>query len=195
LSFLPAEDHNLKIEVTTGSGEKVLPAEWQQKFISFLTLFPHGAYSYNWEVEPPCANVSSNLAIVKVEDGQFYMETSCRFFEKNELLPVAHKIENLAKMLGVNLEIGCGYPSWKPAAHSLMVDLARDKFEQLYGVRPEVKAIHAGLECGLLKDKLGELDIISLGPNITGAHSPSERLEVESTDKIYTFIKEYLALL
>ncbi len=196
LSFLPQEDQNLNITVTTLDGEcNVVTSDSFPQVIGFLTLFPHGAYSYNWDVEPPCANVSSNFAILELTHEKLYMQTSCRFFEKNELRPISQKIELLAKMLNLDLKIGCGYPSWKPAIKNDLLDLAKLEFEKSFGFLPESKAIHAGLECGLLKEKVGEMDIISFGPNITGAHSPSERIEIESTDKFYEFVKTILSKL
>lgn len=124
-----------------------------------------------------------------------YIQTACRFFEKNELRPISHKIERLSKMIGLDVKIGCGYPSWKPVIKNDLLELAKSEFNNSFGFVPEAKAIHAGLECGLLKEKLGEMDIISFGPNITGAHSPSEKIEIESTDKFYQFVKTILAKL
>lgn len=193
ISYLPEEDHGVEIELKQiDNVQEVLTECDQEKALLFLTTLPHGAYSYTWDVEPPCANISSNFAILKLNSSELYMQTSCRFFEENELLPVRHKIERLAQFIGGDLKIGCGYPSWKPVTNNALLEMAKGEFEQSFGFAPETKAIHAGLECGLIKEKLGEMDIISFGPNITGAHSPSESIEIESTDKFYLFFKQLL---
>ncbi len=191
--FLPEEDHHFTLDCfKIDRPEQVVACEDLERVKLFLTLFPHGAYSYNWDVEPPCANISSNFAIFKLDQERLYLQTSCRFFEEEELVRVRQQIETLAAFLGGELKMGCGYPSWKPVKNNKLLELAQELFQEQFGFRPETKAIHAGLECGLLKDKLGDIDIISFGPNITGAHSPSERLEISSTEKFYHFLKVIL---
>jgi dipeptidase D len=86
-----------------------------------------------------------------------------------------------------------GYPGWQPDLDSPLLAQARALHERLFGTEPAVKAIHAGLECGILKGKKPDLDILSFGPTIRGAHSPTERLQIDTVEPFWRFLGELLA--
>ena len=98
----------------------------------------------------------------------------------------------IGEMAGTEVEQPEGYPGWKPNLQSPLLAVATEQYEATFGEKPELKAIHGGLECGLLTEKYPDLDIISFGPNVEGAHSPSERLRVSSVQKIWKLYKAVL---
>ena len=188
------EDRDLQINLTQGHEKikKVLPKKQRDRIVNLLNLFPHGAYNYDWNLLEPLVTSSSNLAIVKLADNDIFIETSMRFIDPMEVKNIKNKIAGLAANFNLSLEMNEGYPSWKPVHDNKLLDLAKVKFQEIYGTMPSVKAIHAGLECGILKNKLGEMDIISIGPNISGAHSPTERLEIQSAVLLWDYLAAIL---
>ena len=183
------EDRDLQINLTQGHEKikKVLPKKQRDRIVNLLNLFPHGAYNYDWNLLEPLVTSSSNLV-----DNDIFIETSMRFIDPMEVKNIKNKIAGLAANFNLSLEMNEGYPSWKPVHDNKLLDLAKVKFQEIYGTIPSVKAIHAGLECGILKNKLGEMDIISIGPNISGAHSPTERLEIQSAVLLWDYLAAIL---
>jgi dipeptidase D len=99
----------------------------------------------------------------------------------------------LAGAFGLEATTVVGYPGWQPDFDSPLLSRASALHERLFGVAPQVKAIHAGLECGILKGKKPDLDILSFGPTIRGAHSPTERLQIDTVEPFWKFLRELLA--
>jgi dipeptidase D len=96
-------------------------------------------------------------------------------------------------MFGMKVENHSEYPSWKPALNNPILDLVKEAYKELHGNDPHVTAIHAGLECGILRDKIGPIDVVSFGPTITGAHSPDESVNIPSVEKFWYLYKSVLA--
>ncbi|UVV55169.1 M20/M25/M40 family metallo-hydrolase [Bacteroides thetaiotaomicron] len=92
-----------------------------------------------------------------------------------------------------DVTFGEGYPGWKPNPHSAILEVAAESYKRLFGVEAKVKAIHAGLECGLFLDKYPTLDMISFGPTLTGVHSPDERMHIPSVEKFWKHLLDILA--
>jgi dipeptidase D len=86
------------------------------------------------------------------------------------------------------VEVGEGYPGWKPNPASAILKVAEQTYEELFGVAPKVKAIHAGLECGLFLEKYPHMDMISFGPTLRGVHSPDERMHIPSVEKFWNHL-------
>jgi len=194
--YLPLDDHALAIEIISQNDRPALVVDRsdRDRLLSLLTLFPHGAYSYNWHSEEPLVNYSSNLAQVKIEAGKLFIETSVRYLDPSETISIDQKFESLAHLFTLELKKGAGYPSWKPSfTNNELVDLASNVFKDLFHSTLKVKAIHAGLECGIIKDKLQDMQMISLGPDITGAHSPTESLDIETSKKFWKFFTTLLS--
>ena len=193
-TFLKDCDQNFFIclDELNEDGDYKLTSDSKAKLLKMITLFPHGAYGYNWEADCPLVTHSSNMAILKCFKGEVYLLTSIRFFEKNEALEIEEKMKVISDIFGISLERGKAYPSWKPEFDSELLEKVKLTYKEKTGVDIKVKAIHAGLECGILKDKLGELEAISLGPNIEGVHSPSERMEIKSTNLFWDFFLKLL---
>ena len=129
---------------------------------------------------------STNLASVKMPaDGEILVTTSQRSSVESRKWDIAHQVEALFELAGATVTHGDGYPGWKPNMKSTIMQLASEAYEELYGIKPAVKAIHAGLECGLFKEKMPDLDMVSFGPTLQGVHSPSERMHIPAVERFW----------
>lgn len=192
-SFLPKNDQVFKVEFeeVNSTELKVVDADIQKKLVDFLVLLPHGAHKYDLSARE-IVSMSNNLAKVVLKNGEFYVQSSLRFFDREEIRSLETQIRTLSASFGINCTSNSEYPSWKPIADNPVLETVKKSYLELYQKEPIVTAIHAGLECGILKSKLGELDVVSFGPTITGAHSPDEKVEIESVEKFWNLYKEVL---
>ena len=108
---------------------------------------------------------------------------------------MCHTIAATFRLAGAEVEIGDGYPGWKPNMHSKLLQITVDAYKRLFGKEPVVRAIHAGLECGLFSEKYPGLDMVSFGPTLRGVHSPDERLEIKTVDMVWRHLVEVLRCL
>ena len=153
--------------------------------IEALYSAPHGVQSMSRDLEG-LVETSTNLASVKMlPDNQILVTTSQRSSVESRKWDIAHQVEALFELAGATVTHGDGYPGWKPNMNSTIMHLAADAYEELYGIKPAVKAIHAGLECGLFKLKLPHLDMVSFGPTLQGVHSPSERMFIPAVERFW----------
>ncbi len=195
--ILPVEDHGLtgQVKLIDNTISKALSLADTEDLIRVLTLFPHGAHGFNWQADIPLVSYSNNLAICQFVGEKLYIESSLRFFDRKEATLIEDKISVLGAEYGLDVKREGEYPSWKPVFDGELLELVKSEFKEQFGGDMKVKAIHAGLECGIIKDRLGELDAISIGPNISGVHSPSEGVEIESTSKFWHLFAGLLARL
>lgn len=177
-SYLPAEDAALTLELGPGEPGEPLTAAEQARIEQLLLLFPHGAMAYSPAQPADLVNLSINLAVVRVDRDGLFLETTLRYFNRDEAAGLASQVLAVADWLGCELQETMDYPGWQPDFDSPLLALGKAAYRELFDADPAVKAIHAGLECGILKGKLGDCDILSFGPTIRGAHSPGERLEI-----------------
>ncbi len=194
LSYLPQTDKSLEIDLTQldpTPNEKVLKKEDQARLISYLILFPHGAHAYDLN-DNSLVSMSNNFAKFLCIRGQVYTQSSLRFFDRNEVERLEQKVRSLGEVFEMKVKKHSEYPSWKPVRENSVLDLVKDVYKKIYNNEPEVTAIHAGLECGILRDKIGEIDVVSFGPTITGAHSPDERVYIPSVEKFWDLFKRVL---
>lgn len=191
-SFMPKNDQNFTIalEKSDVSGDEVVEAKDLALVKGFLLAFPHGAHSYDLESE--LVALSNNLAISLLVRGQFYLQASLRFFDRGECVGLENQITALAHGFGIQFSKNGEYPSWKPVRENKLLDLVAQKYETLFHKQAKVTAIHAGLECGILRDKIGPIDAVSFGPTIMGAHSPQERVHIPSVETFWHLLKEVL---
>ncbi len=195
-AYMPESDRNFytKIEKVDATLEVVDEAD-RKLLLGFMLAFPHGAHAYDLASNKELVSLSNNLAVSLLVRGQFYLQSSLRFFDRGECVALENQITSLAHGFGVEFEKHGEYPSWKPVRENKLLDLVAGKFETLFNKKAKVTAIHAGLECGILRDKIGPSDAVSFGPTIMGAHSPQERLHVPSVETFWTLLKEVLKAL
>lgn len=146
---------------------------------------PHGVYSMSRDLEG-LVETSTNLASVKMKgDNQVVVTTSQRSSVESRKLDMAAQVEAHFQLAGATVEHSDGYPGWAPNMESPIMRLTADAYEELYGVRPAIKAIHAGLECGLFLAKYPHLDMVSFGPTMRDVHSPDEKLLIPTVEKFW----------
>ena len=136
---------------------------------------------------------STNLASVKfIDKGKIKVTTSQRSEIESRKYMAAEMVEAVFKLAGAEVTHTDGYPGWAPNPDSEVLKISVDSYKRIFGVDPIVRSIHAGLECGLFLEKYPELDMVSFGPTIRGAHSPDERLDIETTIKFWKHLVDVL---
>ena len=193
LAYLPPADQTLTLELQAAEPEAVLSTEESRSVIQFLTLSPHGAQSYNLKQPADLVDLSINLANVRLSRGELFVESSYRFFNEEQSVPLQQSVVALADLFDMKMEQSVGYPGWQPDFRSPLLANATALHNEMFGFDPAVKAIHAGLECGILKSKKPDLDILSFGPSIRGAHSPTERVQIDTVPPFWQFLTALLA--
>ena len=118
-------------------------------------------------------------------DNQVLVTTSQRSSVESRKWDIARQVEALFTLAGAEVTHGDGYPGWAPNMNSRIMHLASDAYEELYGIKPAIKAIHAGLECGLFLTKYPHLDMVSFGPTLRGVHSPSEKMHIPAVERFW----------
>ena len=163
--------------------EKPIDSDVTCRLIRSLFACPHGVESMSREI-PGLVETSTNLAAVRMRNsGKIEVLTSQRSSIASARKMIAAKVGDCFRLAGASVEHTSEYPGWKPNVDSAILKLCVESYKKLFGREPEVKAIHAGLECGLFGEKFGDLDMISFGPTLRGVHSPGEKLELASLDK------------
>ncbi|MDE6042026.1 MAG: aminoacyl-histidine dipeptidase [Muribaculaceae bacterium] len=153
--------------------------------VEALYAAPHGVISMSRELEG-LVETSTNLASVKMQPGSsILVTTSQRSSVESRKWDIARRVEALFTLAGAKVTHGDGYPGWAPNLNSTIMHLASDAYEELYGVRPAIKAIHAGLECGLFLEKYPYLDMVSFGPTLKDVHSPGERMYIPAVERFW----------
>ncbi|MBQ7613793.1 MAG: aminoacyl-histidine dipeptidase [Butyrivibrio sp.] len=190
---LGQKDPDLDIKVT-GLGTDTASAmedEDTRKILSLICAFPDGVQAMM--AEPAgLVETSLNLGIVKTEGDKVTIEQSVRSSVESSKNYLIKKLCTISGNVGGQVTVSGSYPGWKFKEDSPLRDHMVKVYTEMYGRSPKVEAIHAGLECGLLSDKLPGLDCISIGPDMQDIHSPKERLSVKSTANVWEYLKKVL---
>ena len=192
LGYLPAADAGLEFALQPADWDSALGVAESRVVLDMVAAFPHGAQAYSLEQPADLVDLSVNLAIARLRDGELFLETSFRFFNLDQSQPLQQTILALAAVYGLTVQPVVGYPGWQPDFNSALLARGCALHERLFGQAPAIKAIHAGLECGILKSKKPDMDILSFGPTIRGAHSPTERLQIDTVAPFWQFLTELL---
>jgi dipeptidase D len=185
---------SLKLNLaSTDMPAKIYTSNFQSKLINTLYAMPHGVLSMSQTI-PGLVETSTNLASVKEENNKVLITTSQRSAIESALTNAANMVESLFLLSGAEITHSDGYPGWAPNTDSKILAIANSAYQKIFNTKPQVKAIHAGLECGLFLKKYPELDMISIGPTIRGAHSPDERIHIDSVNKFYILLLEILKM-
>ncbi len=153
---------------------------------------PHGVVSMSRDLEG-LVETSTNLAAVKMKsDNEIIITTSQRSSVESRKWDIANQVEAVFTLAGAHVTHGDGYPGWQPDMNSPIMKIASDAYEELYGVKPAIKAIHAGLECGLFKSVYPELDMVSFGPTLRDVHSPSEKMFIPAVERFWQQLRRIL---
>lgn len=184
------------LEITLEESSNKVKSVFSRKFtnglINVLLSVPHGILAMSQDIEG-LVETSTNLATIVTENDQVIIGTSQRSSIENGKMNVSNMVKSVFELAGASEVItGDGYPGWKPNMDSELLKVSKNIYKKLYGNEANVKAIHAGLECGILGTKYENLDMISFGPTITGAHSPDEKVNINDVEKFYILLKGIL---
>ena len=157
-----------------------IDCDTKRRLVRALYACPHGVYGMSHDIEG-LVETSSNLASVKMkEDDKIYVETSQRSSTSSLISDIANTVASVFELAGAKISFRDPYPGWKPNPDSPILKAASESYERVFGRKPAVKAIHAGLECGLFLDKYPYLDMVSFGPTLRDVHSPVEKIEIKT---------------
>lgn len=185
--FRPAEP-DMKLDVNAaGATKEMLDDATTAKVMNLITGLPHGVLSMSYDI-PELVETSTNLAAVKQENGELKVLMSSRSSVDSAIHATRRRIRSIAELAGASVEEGNGYPGWKPDVHSPLLALMKDVHKKVTGHEPEVKAVHAGLECGIIGEKYPGMDMISIGPQIEFPHSPDERVKIHTVKDFYDLL-------
>lgn len=172
--------------------EFCIDSETSVALVRAIYSAPHGVYSMSRDIEG-LVETSTNLAAVKMlDDNKIRITTSQRSSVESRKNDMAGQVEAHFQLAGAEVSHSDGYPGWAPNMQSTIMKLSADAYEELFGVKPAIKAIHAGLECGLFLSKYPNLDMVSFGPTMTGVHSPDEKLNIPTVDKFWKHLCKVL---
>jgi dipeptidase D len=180
----------VKLNKVDSQIQKTIKRELTDKIINALLALPNGVVSMSQNI-PGLVETSTNLATIKM-NSEIRIGTSQRSSIESSKRYIAQSVAAVFKLAGAKVEVGDGYPGWKPNLDSEILSISKNVFKSLFNKEPEIKAIHAGLECGILGDKNPGLDMVSFGPTIESAHSPDERVNIETVEKFYELLKGIL---
>ncbi len=182
-----AEDTKLMISIKEASVEESYSLEETNFMLSLLSAIPHGPQSFNPDIEN-LVETSNNLAIVKVHPEGVEIACSTRSAITEELNRVRNEIKELGESHTALVTLGPSYPGWKPNLQAPFLQIVKEEYSTLLGRDVELKAMHAGLECGLFTRLSPKLQIVSMGPEIKDVHSPNERVYIQSTQLVWNVL-------
>lgn len=166
---------------------KVLKKPLQKKILQTISALPHGVMKMSADI-PGLVETSTNVAIIRTEKKRVVLITSQRSSVASEIDEICQTVQNIFLLGGAEAETSEGYPGWKPNLDSRILRIAKETYKSLYGKEPAVKAIHAGLECGIIGEKYPGMDMVSFGPTMTGVHSPDEKIYIDTVGKFWNFL-------
>lgn len=185
-----ASDPGIEIKTKECDIDKVLDSASHRVAISMLMGLPHGVLAMDQQVKS-LVETSTNLAKVRLGDNLEIMMSS-RSSVNSALEATMQSIRAIGELAGAKVEEGSLYPGWKPDLNSRLLKIAKESYKKLYGEEPEIKAIHAGLETGVIGGKYNEMDMISIGPQIEHPHSPDEVVYISSVQKFWDYLIKIL---
>ena len=162
--------------------------------LQLIVGLPHGVLAMSLDI-PGLVETSTNVAVVTTEDRRVVVLSSSRSSVMSALRATQRCIRAIAELAGGSVEEGSGYPGWKPDMSSKLLQVVRDVHTQVQQREPEVVAVHAGLECGIIGEKIPGMDMISFGPQIEHPHSPNERVQIGSVGRFWNLLVAVLGKL
>ncbi|MET3038214.1 aminoacyl-histidine dipeptidase [Chryseobacterium sp. NRRL B-14859] len=181
----------INIENSTSS-EKAVSETDSKKIILTLKALHNGVYRMSPDVAD-LVEASNNVARVELKGGELKILNLTRSSVDSSKYSVAEQLKSVAELAGMNVEFSGSYPGWKPKPGSEIVQLMEKIYTEKFNEKPHVVACHAGLECGIIGANYPEMEMVSFGPTIRGAHSPDEKANIPSAQKFWSFLKDILA--
>ncbi|MCX6149068.1 MAG: aminoacyl-histidine dipeptidase [Ignavibacteriales bacterium] len=169
----------------------VINGKTQIKLLNTLYALPHGVITMSPDI-PELVETSTNLATISTDGKNVNIVTSQRSSVASENQDIVNMVSTVFHLAEADVVEGDGYPGWKPNVHSAILKVFKTVYEDMYKKEPEVKAIHAGLECGIISEKYPDMDMISFGPTMFGVHSPDEKLKIDTVQPFYELLVNVL---
>ena len=186
-------EKDLQINIETYSTpEKAISEEASKKIILALKSAHNGVYRMSPDVAD-LVETSNNIARVELKNGELKILNLSRSSIESGKYAVAEQLKSVYELAGMDVEFGGSYPGWKPKPGSEIVQVMEKIYEKSFDHKPQVVACHAGLECGIIGANYPDMEMVSFGPTIRGAHSPDEKANIPSVQKFWGFLKEILA--
>ena len=189
---LASVEPNLEVVASeVKSKAKVMDKTTAANLIDSLYSVQNGVIKMSADIEG-LVETSSNLAVVNSKGKNVEVILSQRSSVETEKKDISNAVAATFRLAKADVKQGDGYPGWKPDIHSPVLSVMKGVYENMYNNHPEVKAIHAGLECGIIKERFPDMDMISFGPTITGAHSPDEKVQISTVEKFWNLLSNAL---
>lgn len=186
-------DPNFRMTLeTTDELTALLTIDLQKRLINAIVNCPHGVIAMSKDI-PDLVETSTNLASVKMKDDGIAIGTSQRSSVEEAKIAVQKSVADVFLQAGAQVECCEGYPGWTPNMDSPILHLSQESYKRLFGKDVKVKAIHAGLECGLFLEKYPNLDMISFGPTLRGVHSPDEKVEIKTVQMFWDYLIDIIS--
>ncbi len=167
--------------------EKIMETDAQDRLLKGIYAAHNGVYAMSASIAD-LVETSNNVARVEVREGKIHIGCLTRSSVNSAKMDLAHALKSTFELAGCQVELSGEYPGWSPNPNSYILEMLKGKYEQLFNEKPKVAACHAGLECGILGQNYPDMDMISFGPTILGAHSPDERVGISSVQKFWKFL-------
>ena len=165
----------------------------QKRILQTVAALPHGVTKMSPDI-PGLVETSTNVAVIKTDKRGVTVVTSQRSSAASEIKEITQTVAAIFELGGAHLKQGDGYPGWKPDLASPILKTAKAAYVSLFGKEPAVKAIHAGLECGIIDERCPGMDMVSMGPTLEGVHSPDEKIYIDSVEKYWKFLLAVLQM-
>ncbi|MDD4847723.1 MAG: aminoacyl-histidine dipeptidase [Bacteroidales bacterium] len=175
----------------TNLPKAVMPNDVQNRIVRAVYVCPNGVCRMS-DAMPGLVETSNNIAIVTINEGEISVKCLIRSSVDSAKDAIADRVGASFELAGCKVEFTGGYPGWKPNTKSKILHIMQETYQKLYGKDPKITAVHAGLECGILGAVYPNWDMISFGPTIRHPHSPDEKVNIESVQKFFEFLKETL---
>ncbi len=188
-------EKDLAITLTPEQASKkltVIPKAAQKLILQTIAALPHGVTKMSADI-PGLVETSTNVAVINTTAKAVVLATSQRSSVASEIDEICQTVSAVFELGGARAETSDGYPGWKPDLNSAILKTARTTYKSLFGKEPEVKAIHAGLECGIIGERVPGMDMISFGPTLEGVHSPDEKIYIDTVEKFWKFLLSILS--
>ena len=181
-------DPGIRLAVDDAQGpDTVWDQATTERVLRLVAALPHGVEAMSYDI-PDLVETSVNLATIKQVNGSLHVGLSSRSSTDSALVALRRQVRAVGLLAGAGVEEDLAYPGWKPDLESRLLEVVKAAHRREVGSEPEVKAIHAGLECGILGKKIPGIDMISFGPQIEFPHSPDERVHVTSVARFYRLV-------
>ena len=178
---------SLSVIRLSGDGPQPMSPDATRSILRSLIIMPTGVLRMNPDLKD-MVQTSANLGVIRTREDQVTMIASVRSASESEEAYQVERVRAMAEGLAGSLRITASYPGWQYKRDSRIRDVMREVYRNIYGQEPLIEGIHAGLECGIFMEKMPDLDMISVGPDMTGIHSPAEKLDLASVKRTYDLI-------